>query len=231
MWRQCLPAPCLPATVRRPSQSISGTAQQHIRPPFQTCSRNTSRQPAPQCHIAVFGRNFSLPAQEDTYVTAMAYVPVTHMTAYAAMQVGRWNLGDLVKDPSSDEFNSFLRSIEEQLVQFERSRQSLRPDILPTEFEGLIHALEGLSEKISIASGYAHLRYYADTSSNEASALVIKMEKLASDIGNRTLFFDLWFKRQLDDENADRLINAVPQVYREYLRHKRLVGKYSLSEL
>jgi oligoendopeptidase F len=152
------------------------------------------------------------------------------MTAYAAMKVGRWNLAGLVKDPSGGEFSSFLRSIEEQLVQFERSRQSLQPDISPEEFEGLIHTLEGLSEKISIASGYGHLRYYADTSSNEASALVIKMEKLASDIGNRTLFFDLWFKRQLDDENAGRLINAIPQVYREHLRHKRLVAKYSLSE-
>jgi oligoendopeptidase F len=151
-------------------------------------------------------------------------------TAYAAMKVGRWNLADLVKDPSSEEFGSFLRSTEEQLAQFEKSRQILRPDISPAEFEGLIHTLEDISEKISIASGYAHLRYYADTSSNEASALVIKMEKMASDIGNRTLFFDLWFKRQLDDENANRLINAVPQVYREYLRHKRLVAKYSLSE-
>jgi oligoendopeptidase F len=160
----------------------------------------------------------------------MAYVPVAHMTAYAAMKVGRWNLGDLVKDPSGDEFGSFLKSIEDQLVQFEKSRQTLRPDISPAEFESLIHTLESISEKISIASGYAHLRYYADTSSNEASALVIKMEKLASDIGNRTLFFDLWFKKQLDDENAQRLIDAVPPVYREYFRHKRLVAKYALSE-
>jgi oligoendopeptidase F len=152
------------------------------------------------------------------------------MTTYAAMKVGRWNLANLVKDPSSSEFSSFLSSIEEQLVQFEQSRQRLRPDISPAEFEGLVHMLEGISEKISIASGYAHLRYYADTSSNEASALVIKMQKLASDIGNRTLFFDLWFKRQIDDENASRLINAIPQVYQEYLRYKRLVAKYSLSE-
>lgn len=152
------------------------------------------------------------------------------MTAYVALKVGRWDLADLVKDPSGDEFARLLKSIEEQLVQFEKSRQILRPDITATEFENLIHALEGISEKISVASGYAHLRYYADTSSNEASALVIRMEKLASDIGNRTLFFDLWFKKQLDDENAGRLIDSMPPVYREYLRHKRLVAKYSLSE-
>jgi oligoendopeptidase F len=159
----------------------------------------------------------------------MAYVPVA-MTVYAAIKVEGWDLTGLVKDPSGDAFRQLLKSIEEELVQFERSRQILRPDISGAEFERLIHVLESISEKISIASGYAHLRYYADTSSNEASALVMKMEKLASDIGNRTLFFDLWFKKQLDEENASRLINAVPEVYKEYLRHKRLVAKYSLSE-
>ncbi|HKZ61220.1 MAG TPA: M3 family oligoendopeptidase [Nitrososphaera sp.] len=146
------------------------------------------------------------------------------------MKVGRWDLANLVKDPSGDEFVRYLKSIEDQIVQFERSRQTLRPDISPAEFESLIHVLESISEKISIASGYAHLRYYADTSSNEASALVIRMEKLSSDIGNRTLFFDLWFKKHVDDENARRLIGTVPKVYQEYLRHKRLVAKYALSE-
>ena len=146
------------------------------------------------------------------------------------MKVGRWDIGDLVKDPSSEEFSWFLRSIEEQLVQFEESRQLLRPDISSEEFERLIHMLESISEKVSIASGYAYLSYYADTSSNEASALVTKMEKLASEISNRMLFFDLWFKKQIDHENANRLINAIPKEYQEHLRHKRLVAKYSLSE-
>ena len=146
------------------------------------------------------------------------------------MKVGRWNVSDLVKDPSSEEFSQFLRSIEEQLVQFEGSRQLLRPDISSEEFERLIHMLESISEKVSIASGYAYLSYYADTSSNEASALVTKMEKLASEISNRMLFFDLWFKKQIDHENANRLINAIPKEYQEHLRHKRLVAKYSLSE-
>jgi oligoendopeptidase F len=151
-------------------------------------------------------------------------------SSYANMKVGRWDIGDLVKDPSSEEFSQFLRSIEEQLVQFEESRQLLRPDISSEEFERLIHMLESISEKVSIASGHAYLSYYADTSSNEASALVTKMEKLASEISNRMLFFDLWFKKQIDHENANRLINAIPKEYQEHLRHKRLVAKYSLSE-
>jgi oligoendopeptidase F len=149
---------------------------------------------------------------------------------YANMKVGPWDITDLVKDTSSEEFSRFLESIEEQVVQFEGSRQLLRPNISSEEFERLIHMLESISEKLSIASSYAYLRYYADTSSNEASSLVIKIEKLASEISNRMIFFDLWFKKQIDHENANRLINAISMPYREYLRHKRLVAKYSLSE-
>ena len=149
---------------------------------------------------------------------------------YANMKVGQWDITDLVKDPSSKEFSQFLGSIEEQVVQFEGCRQLLRPNISQEEFEHLIHMLESISEKLSIASSYAYLRYYADTSSNEASALVIKIEKLASEISNRTLFFDLWFKKQIDHENARRLINSISKPYQEHLRHKRLVAKYSLSE-
>ncbi|MFL6487081.1 MAG: M3 family oligoendopeptidase [Nitrososphaera sp.] len=149
---------------------------------------------------------------------------------YANMKVGRWDITDLVKDPSSGEFSQFLGSIEEQVMQFEESRKILRPDISHEEFERLILMLESISEKVSIASSYAYLRYYADTSSNEASALVIKMEKLASEVSNRILFFDLWFKKEIDHDNANRLINAISVMYREHLRHKRLVAKYSLSE-
>lgn len=149
---------------------------------------------------------------------------------YSNMKVGQWDIKDLVKDPSSKEFSQFLGSIEEQVVQFEGCRQLLHPNISQEEFEHLIHMLENISEKLSIASSYAYLRYYADTSSNEASALVIKIEKLASEISNRMLFFDLWFKKQIDHENARRLINTISMPYQEHLRHKRLVAKYSLSE-
>lgn len=160
----------------------------------------------------------------------MPHPLMSNTTTYAALKVGRWNLADLVKDPTSEEFSYFLNTIENEVKEFEGNRQRLRSDISPSEFEQLIRMLENISNKISIASGYAHLLYYTDTSSNQASALVTKMEKLASDVGNRTLFFDLWFKKELNDANANRLIDAMPAVYHEYLHHKRIVAKYTLSE-
>jgi oligoendopeptidase F len=149
---------------------------------------------------------------------------------FAALKTGPWDLSGLVKDPAGAEFEQFLASIESRVETFEGRRPALRQDITSSEFEAMLHELEDIYEKISIAAGYAHLRYYADTSSNEASALVTRMDKMGAEAGNRLLFFDLWFKKGLDDQNASRLIEAVPAVYREYLRHKRAVAKHSLTE-
>lgn len=149
---------------------------------------------------------------------------------YTTLKVGSWKLTDLVKDPSSDEFQQFLNSIEVGVKALEEKRRELNANISTPDFESLLHHIEDVYEKVSIATGYAHLRYYANTSSNEAAALMTKMEKLASDVTNRLLFFDLWFKKELDEENAQRLINSVSSVYKEYLRHKRLLAKHALTE-
>ena len=43
------------------------------------------------------------------------------------------------------------------------------------------------------------------------------------------LFFDLWWKKQIDEKNAERLIRNAGELA-DYLRYKRLVAKYSLTE-
>ena len=52
-----------------------------------------------------------------------------------------------------------------------------------------------------------HLSYSADTQSDEATSLMTRMSKLGSDISNKMIFFDLWWKRAVDEKNAKRLIN------------------------
>ena len=44
------------------------------------------------------------------------------------------------------------------------------------------------------------------------------------------LFFDIWFKKRINEHDADRLIESVSPEYREYLRHKRLLARYTLTE-
>src|SRR3954462_14428725 len=143
---------------------------------------------------------------------------------------GAWNLDDLVKDPNGNEFQEFLKCIKKDAADFENSCKDLHDDISISDFENLLHFIENIIERINIASGYAQLRYSADTSSNEAASLVTKMDKLESDVANRLISFDLWFKKEINEENARRLIESAPFEYREYLKHKRLLARHTLTE-
>ena len=145
-------------------------------------------------------------------------------------KLGTWKLDDLIKDPTGNEFQEYLESIATKVTQLESKRKDLQDNISTVEFENFLHSIEDISEKVNIASGYAHLNYAADTSSNERAALVTKMAMFGSNMANRLLFFDLWFKKEVGEETAQRLIESVSPVYREYLKHQRLLAKYTLTE-
>ena len=146
------------------------------------------------------------------------------------LKTGPWNLSELIENPKNDEISNFLMSIDQKVEQFENKRSVLKPDISSKDFLDLIKNAESISEKLSIIAGYSHLKYAENTSSNEASSLMTRMNIYASEISNKLLFFDLWFKKDLDDNNANRLINEAPTVYQEHLKHERDLSKYTLKE-
>ena len=144
-------------------------------------------------------------------------------------KLGKWNLSELVKNPTRAVFDKKLSKIENKAKSFEKSKKSLNSNISSTRFLKILHDIESVSEKSSVISGYASLCYSENTQSDEATSLLTRITKFGSDIENRLLFFDLWWKRQIDEKNAKRLIKSAGQ-YSEYLRFKRLLAKYSLSE-
>ena len=152
------------------------------------------------------------------------------MTHKKTRKIGAWDLTDLVKDPNSKEFEAFINSIRDKVSRIENKRGILSNEISASDFQNIFYAIEDVSEKISIAVGYAHLKYSADTSSNDAASLLTKMDLMAAEIANRLLFFDLWFRKSLDENSALSLIESMPEVYREYLKHKRLLARYALTE-
>ena len=152
------------------------------------------------------------------------------MLKYSKIEVGKWDLDDLIDERSKKKFAELVDDIRDSAKKFEDNRLVLKPDLNISLFEGMIHKIENISEDLSTLNSFANLKYAADTSSNEAAALVLETEKLSSQISNQILFFDLWFKKELDDNNAQRLINNISAIYKEYLRHKRLIAKYSLNE-
>lgn len=95
------------------------------------------------------------------------------MKAFVKPTIGSWDLGDLVKEPHGHGFKKFLETIKKNLIEFESKKNDLNDGISAFSFENLLHMIED-TEKVSIANGYAHLRYAADTSSNEAASFVTR---------------------------------------------------------
>src|SRR5215211_3463092 len=130
-------------------------------------------------------------------------------------QLGPWNLSELV-DEKKNNLQNYLKM--------------LNDDISSQKFTAMLLQLEKISEKLNMVIGFAHLQYSSNTSSNEYSALVTEMELLGTKISNKLIFFDIWFKNILKENDANRLIQTVDPVYQQYLTHKRTLGKYTLTE-
>ena len=144
-------------------------------------------------------------------------------------QLGEWDLSEITKNPKSSDFQKKIKEIQTISNKFEKNKSKLDPKISTKNFMKILQDLEVISEKMSLIGGYASLSYSANTQSDEATSLMTMMSKLGSDISNKILFFDLWWKTKIDDKNAKRLIKDAGELS-EFLKHKRLVAKYSLSE-
>ena len=146
------------------------------------------------------------------------------------MKAGEWDLSELLRDPIKKVFNKSLDDISAKVAKFEEKKPTLGHNISIAEFINLIKDSEEIAESLSYVTGYAHLKYAENTSSNDMGALVTKVNIFATEISNKLLFFDLWFKKVLDEKNADRLIKEAPDVYKDYLLHERSMSKYTLNE-
>ena len=143
--------------------------------------------------------------------------------------LGRWNLSELTQDPKSPEFQKQIKNLEKQAKKFEHIKSKLDPTMTSRQFTGILKQIESIAEDMSKIGGYASLLYSSDTQSDDATSLMTRMSKLGSEISNKILFFDLWWKRQIDEKNARRLMANTGELA-EYLSHKRLFAKYALSE-
>ena len=144
-------------------------------------------------------------------------------------QPGIWDLTKLVKDPKSPAFQKQIKELEKKAEIFEKIKSKLNPKISSSKFKNILQQVEEISENMSRIGGYASLSYSSNTQSDEATSLMSRMSKLGSEISNKILFFDLWWKIQVDDKNAKRLMKNAGELT-EYLAHKRLFAKYALSE-
>jgi oligoendopeptidase F len=147
----------------------------------------------------------------------------------SSYQLGKWDLTKLVKNPKSPAFQKQIKELENQAKKFEKIKSKLDPKMSSKQFMNILQQVEEISENMNKIGGYASLSYSSDTQSDEATSLMTKMSKLGAEISNKILFFDLWWKTQVDENNAKRLMKDAGELT-EYLSHKRLFAKYALSE-
>lgn len=144
-------------------------------------------------------------------------------------KAGAWDLREIAGDPKGPSFQKRVRDLEGLAGRFEKGKSRLDPGMPAKRFLGMLSGLEKISEEMSVIGGYASLLYSADTQSDEATSLLTRMSRLGSDVSNKVLFFDLWWKNRVDEKNARRLLKEAGELS-EYLAHKRLLARYSLSE-
>lgn len=141
----------------------------------------------------------------------------------------RWDLSELADSPKSLSFQKRIRYLESLASKFEKRKTKLDPKMSANQFLDILSDLEKISESMSVVGGYASLSYSADTQSDETTSLLTRISRLGSEISNKILFFDLWWKNRVDEKNARRLLKEAGELS-GYLSHKRLLAKYSLSE-
>ena len=144
-------------------------------------------------------------------------------------KLGHWDLSELV-DERKNSIKNYLRYLHDDVKKFENNRVLLNDNISTQKFSEMLIQLEKISERLNMVTGFAHLQYSSNTSSNEYSALVTEMELLGTEISNKLIFFDIWFKNILKETDANRIIQTINPVYKHFLTHKRILGKYTLSE-
>ena len=143
--------------------------------------------------------------------------------------LGEWNLSELADDPKGEAFQRQVRRLERKSKKFEKAKTHLTPDISQEQFMDMVKDVEDISEETHKLVGYASLSYSANTQSDQATSLMTRMLKMGSEVSNRILFFDLWWKKSLGEADARRLAENAGELA-EYLLYKRLLARYSLSE-
>jgi len=138
----------------------------------------------------------------------------------------RWSLAGIYA--SEKDFNQDFKAIEKLTAEFEKLRPLLTEDISDANFLAVINALEGISRLAHCMGSYAGLWFAEDTQNQSALGLVARTEQQQSEIGNRTLFFSLWWK-ELPDAAAKRLMKGSGD-YRYWLEEMRHFKPHTLSE-
>jgi oligoendopeptidase F len=146
-------------------------------------------------------------------------------------EVNRWDLSELLAE--GETVDERFAEIEQAVAKLEAARGELSPEIDPTRFRAIFRDYESLVELMYALSAYGALRFSADTQSSEALALRSRIDQHLTEIQNRVLFLELWWKG-LDDAQAESLLppldDSTGADLRFHLTDQRRLKPFTLEE-
>jgi oligoendopeptidase F len=138
-----------------------------------------------------------------------------------------WSLAELSSgDPQA--IDRAFQDLDAKVAAFEKHRAELSTTITPDTFMALIHELEEIDRQSNVLYSYAGLWFTEDTQNQAAQTLVARIDQFMAELGNRALFFSLWWK-ELPDDAAQRLMAGAGD-YRYWLEEMRHFKPHTLSE-
>ena len=143
--------------------------------------------------------------------------------------VSEWDLSEIIGNGCDKNMTKSQKTLQADAVKFAKKYRNVKVTISADAFYKAISDVNRLYENTKSVTGYAMLRYSENTQSNEYSSMASNAEKVAADVENKTLFFDLWWQKKMDNKNAKRLVSKSEQL-EYYLTLLRRVAKYSLNE-
>ena len=140
-----------------------------------------------------------------------------------------WSLQDLLPDPLDPAVEAELAKLEGFVSELEGLRPAMTPQISAADFARVLATLESINTSMRRLQAYSFLWYAEDTQNEAALNLRDRLDRALIDLGNRVLFFELWFK-DLPDQAAERLIAGSGDM-RYSLESARRFKPYTLSEV
>lgn len=153
-------------------------------------------------------------------------------TTKSKYALSAWDLSELLAEPSEQEIAARMAEIEEEVRAFEKLREPLQAaNLTADDVTEALRRYESILRKAWTLGYYAMLWFSADTQSTPAITLQNRMQQALTDIQNRLLFFELWWKG-LDDARAAQLAPdaAVEPDYAFFLQDLRRTRPYTLDE-
>jgi oligoendopeptidase F len=155
-------------------------------------------------------------------------IAATRETRY---QPSAWDLSELIPEPTRPALSELLTGLDDAVTAFAARRPELGPGMSPESCLAILKEYEALVARMIVLSSYVSLWFSSDTQSQAALTYQNQVQQALVAAGNRTLFFELWWKG-LSDPEAAALTPSAPgdADYAHFLAELRRFKPFTLEE-